>query len=484
VSDSINFMLGRQARELSGFPPTMTVLEYLRGEERRCGTKEGCAEGDCGACTVVVGELDNGRVRYRAVNSCIQFLPTLHGKQLITVEDLRREDGQLHPVQEAMAACNGSQCGFCTPGFVMSLLAVHANRQKITRETLDDSLAGNLCRCTGYGPILDAALGLPESTELDRFDGMETARQLSELADGSSVVIEQAGSKFFAPVTPDELASLLLEYPDATILAGGTDVGLWVTKQHRRLPVIISVLGVAALRTIRESAEALEFGAAVSLNEAALHLSRIPSMGLLMRRFASAQIRNVGTLCGNVANGSPIGDLPPALLALGAQCVLRKGPDRRVVALENFFLDYGKQDRAPGEFIESIRVPLPGPRAHFNVHKITKRQDQDISAVCAAHYLEIEDDRVVVARFAYGGMAGIPKRASAAEAAVLGRRWDEAALNDAQAALEDDFTPLSDMRASSTYRMIVAKNLLRRTFLEMSGATLTRVPYDWSLAHE
>lgn len=486
MSERISFLLGQHARHVSDVSPTTTVLQYLRGQERRCGTKEGCAEGDCGACTVVLGEVKDGGMVYRAVNSCIQFVPTLNGKQLITVEDLRDPSGALHPVQHAMAYCNGSQCGFCTPGFVMSLFAAYANGLKLTPESLDDILSGNLCRCTGYGPIIEAALSLGDAVEPDHFKQREpaTVRQLLDLSDDHEVGIARQDEKFFAPTTVDELARLYLEHPDATILAGGTDVGLWVTKLHKRLPVIISILSVADLRGIREADGVLEFEAGVTLNEAALALKRIPGMGLLMRRFASAQIRNIGTLCGNVANGSPIGDLPPALLALGAEIVLRKGGARRVLPLEKFFLDYRKQDREPGEFVQAVRVPLLKSGEHFNVHKVTKRLDEDISAVCAAHFVEVGNGVIRQARLAYGGMAAIPKRAVAAERAMIGKIWNEETLAAAQEAIAADFTPLSDMRATAAYRMTVAKNLLRRTFLEMSGAADTRVPYEWSLAHE
>lgn len=487
LRNSIRFLLGQELRELQNFSPSLTVLEYLRGAERRCGTKEGCAEGDCGACTVVIGEIHDGRLRYRAVNSCIQFLPTLDGKQLITVEDLAGEDGRLHPVQKAMATSNGSQCGFCTPGFVMSLFAAWANGQQFSREALDDTFSGNLCRCTGYGPIIDAATSLAGRDRRDRFevDLDATQRRLGELAGEECVSIEHQGMRFFGPRTIEAFAELLLEYPDATILAGGTDVGLWVTKQHRRLPVIISVLGVDELRTIQLQDDVLEFGAAVSLNEAASALLRhVPEVGGLLRRFASAQIRNSGTLCGNIANGSPIGDLPPALIALGAEIVLRKGMRRRVLPLQDYFLDYQKQDREPGEFVEATRFRLPPGNARFLVHKVSKRRDEDISAVCAAHYVEIERGKVVAVRLAYGGMAAIPKRAAEAERALLGQAWDEPAIRRAQRAMEEDFAPISDMRASAGYRMKVARNLLWRSYLETSGADNVQIPNEWRLAHE
>lgn len=290
--------------------------------------------------------------------------------------------------------------------------------------------------------------------------------------------------RFFAPATIGRLAGLLLEYPGATILAGGTDVGLWVTKQHRNLPVVISVLGIEALRASTLADGVLTFGAGVSLNGAALALSRhVPELGLLMRRFASAQIRNTGTLCGNIANGSPIGDLPPALIALGAEIVLRKGARQRVIALQDYFLAYQKQDREAGEFVEAVRVPLPPAGALFRVHKVSKRRDEDISAVCAAHYFEIENGRVAAVRLAYGGMAATPKRATATEQSLLGQIWAEKAIRTAQEAMAEDFAPISDMRASAAYRMTVATNLLWRSFLEMDGADDTQIPDQWCLAH-
>lgn len=486
MRSSIRFLLGRELRELRSFPPSTTVLDYLRGTERRCGTKEGCAEGDCGACTVVVGELGDGALRYRAVNSCIQFLATLDGKQLITVEDLADAGDDLHPVQEAIATSNGSQCGFCTPGFVMSLFAAWANGQQFSREALDDTLSGNLCRCTGYGTIVEAAASLTGRDRHDRFthDMASTVERLNGLADGQGVAIEHGDLKFFAPTTAERLADLLLDYPDATILAGGTDVGLWVTKQHRRLPVVISVLGIDELRATTLKDGVLAFGAGVSLNAAAITLAQhVPEMGKLMRRFASAQIRNSGTLCGNIANGSPIGDLPPALIALGAEIVLRKGATRRVLALQDYFLAYQKQDRGPGEFVEAVRLPALPADARFRVHKVSKRRDEDISAVCAAHYVEIRDGRVAAARLAYGGMAATPKRATAAEQTLLGQVWGEPAIRRAQDAMTEDFAPISDMRASAGYRMTVARNLLWRSFLEISGADDTQIPDEWCLAH-
>ena len=489
MRETLRFLLGDELREVRDVDPTLTVLDWLRLEERRTGTKEGCAEGDCGACTVVVGRLDGDALRYEAVNACIRFLPTLDGCQLLTVEHLKGPDGTLHPVQQAMVECHGSQCGFCTPGFVMSMLALYLNEDRPPPERIDDALAGNLCRCTGYAPIVAAAQRMYELGDrtTDRFAvaASQVAERLRGLQDEETVRVGHAGRRFYAPANEGQLADLLLVEPDATIVAGATDVGLWVTKFQRVLPSVVYTGRVAELRRLRETDTALEIGAGVTYTEAAEAIARLyPDFGELIRRIGAVQVRNVGTIGGNVANGSPIGDSPPALIAAGATLVLRRGIERRTMPLEDFFLAYGKQDRQPGEFVEKIVLPKPSPGSYFRAYKVSKRFDQDISAVCGAFLVEVEGSRVTRARLAYGGMAATPKRASAAEAALVGQPWSEASVRRAMQALAQDFTPLTDWRASAEYRRTIAANLLLKLYVETTdGASPTRLVGDGRLPH-
>jgi xanthine dehydrogenase small subunit len=470
MDGSVRFILDGRVRELTGIDPTMTVLQWLRGVERRCGTKEGCAEGDCGACTVVLGELRDGCVRLLPVNSCILFLPALDGKALFTVESLRR-DGRLHPVQEALVECHGSQCGFCTPGFVMSLYALYESGSPASRRRIDDALAGNLCRCTGYRPIADAAR---RAFELGRAPGApareELGAQLRSIAREDTLELEHGSRRFFAPRTADALAGLCERHPGAIVLAGATDVGLWVTKGHRELEVLVSTSSVAELARASVEDGHLSLGAALTLSDAQDVLgAEYPDLGELVRRFGSPQVRNVGTVGGNVANASPIGDLPPALLALGATVVLRRGRDRRELPMDELFLGYRKTALRPGEFLERVRLPVRSPAREFRAYKVSKRFDQDISAVCGAFSVELEHRRVRDVRIAYGGMAEIPKRARACEAALVGRPWTEATIEGTLPQLDCDFSPISDMRASAAYRRLVARNLLRKFHLETRG---------------
>lgn len=446
----IRFLLDGEVIEIPDPDPTGTVLDHLRYTLRRTGTKEGCAEGDCGACTVLLGELAGERVEWRAVNACILFLPMLDGKALRTVESL----GGTHPVQRELVERHGSQCGFCTPGFVMSLYGRSIGAAGTRGVAVGDVIAGNLCRCTGYGPILAAGEAVPVTAEGDE----ATVSALRGLRPA-----------YGHPTTADELAELLLERPDTRIVAGATDVGLWVTKQLRDLGPTVFIGDIADLRQIEETGEALTLGAAVRYSEAREALARLhPDLGELVRRIGGVQVRNAGTIGGNIANGSPIGDMPPALIALGAELRLRRGSERRTLPLEDYFLSYGKQDRAHGEFVESVRIPRPTSGMLIRIVKLSKRFDSDISGVCGAFALRIEAGVVAEARVAFGGMAGIPARAPGCEAALTGRPWTEANVEAAAQALANDYAPLDDLRGSADYRRKVAANLLRRIWAEQS----------------
>jgi xanthine dehydrogenase small subunit len=465
---TVRFLLDGEVVSLDSVDPTATVLDLLRYRLRRTGTKEGCAEGDCGACTVLLGELAGDAVAWRAVNACILFVPMLHGRALMSVESLSR-DGALAPAQQAMVDCHGSQCGFCTPGIVMALHGRAIGAMGTRDASVEDVLAGNLCRCTGYGPILAAAKTVPF---VPRDDG-ETVAALRGLQEGPSLSLTYddplSGTvrRCFAPRSTDELAALIIDHPDAQLVAGATDVGLWVTKQQRILPAIILLADVADMHGIAETPDGLTLGAGARYSDAHAALTRLhPHLGELVRRIGGTQVRNAGTIGGNIANGSPIGDMPPALIALDATLTLRRDGARRTIALEEYFLAYGRQDRAPGEFVESLFIPRPAPETWVRIWKLSKRFDSDISTVCGAFALTIGDGTVTGARIAFGGMAATPARAKACEAALIGHAWSETTVEAAIAALTGDFSPLSDVRGTSAYRLTVAANLLRRIWAE------------------
>ncbi len=470
MTGEIRFLLNGDPVTVTGIRPATSVLTLLRERLRHTGTKEGCAEGDCGACTVVIGEAVDGRLRLRTVNACIRFAPTLDGKALFTVEGLKRMAGGLHPVQQAMVDCHGSQCGFCTPGFVMSLWGQYVDHTaagtRPDRTALCTALSGNLCRCTGYKPILEAGermFDLPPSV----FDPAPILTALAALRRPDTLDIRHDGGRFLAPRSLAEALRLRAEHPDATVLAGCTDIGLWVNKQLRELPAILYVGEVEALKCIIEDDEAITVGAGVSLEDAYAALARAyPAVRQMWERFASLPIRNAGTLGGNIANGSPIGDSMPWLIAVGAQVTLAREGGQRTLALEDLYLDYMKKDLRLDELVTAIRVPRPRPETVFRTYKLSKRYDSDISAVCAAFAFTYKEGRIAQPRVAFGGMAATPRRATRCENALRGQPWTEATVRAAMAALADDFTPLSDMRAASAYRQLGAANLLYRFYLE------------------
>jgi xanthine dehydrogenase small subunit len=476
---AVRFLLDGQAVSVPEAPPTMTVLEYLRERLHRTGTKEGCAEGDCGACTVVLGELTlEGHPRYRAINSCIRLLPSIDGKELVTVESLQAPDGTLHPVQQAMVDQHGSQCGFCTPGFVMSLFALYLQEAQPTRERVLETLSGNLCRCTGYRPIIDAALRMgeyPAPAHWGRQSARDAGRGQALRALRRESALTLPG--WHTPRTVDELAAILSAHPEALILAGGTDVGLWVTKQLRALGTVVYLGEIEALQRIELDADTIRVGAAVNLTDAwAAIVAEYPQLAEMAQRFGSPPVRNSGTLCGNLANGSPIGDSMPALIALGAELELRQGAQSRRLLLERFYLGYQRKDLKAGEFIVSVSIPKARAGLRLASYKVSKRIDQDISGVCLAIALELDAHHVRAVRIAFGGMAAVPSRARATEQALTGRPWNRQSLEAATLELATDFEPLSDLRASGAYRLEVAANLLRRFHLEHGGTRLpTRV---------
>ncbi len=477
----VQFVLDGNVVTLDHFDPRRTLLQYLREDLRRCGTKEGCAEGDCGACTVVIGRPYAGRICFEARNACIQLLGPLSGCALYTVESLGTAQ-DLHPVQQAMVECHASQCGFCTPGFVMSLFALYKNRSSSDRKTVNDALSANLCRCTGYVPIVAAAERMTQlSTSKDwlRRAGQtlkpvakerRLVAKLESLRAQGSVAVEYYDRLYFAPKQLNELTDLYAQYPNACLLSGGTDIGLWVTKQHWWSEVLIYTGDVAELQQINVTDGEITIGAAVTLSSAMTVLvDEFPELKELLRRFASPPIRNAATLVGNIANGSPIGDSMPALITLGATLVLRREDQRRTVALEDFYLGYRSNCLQPSEIIEAVTIPraslgdASASPVIFRVSKVSRRFDQDIAIVCGALRLICDkDQRVRSARVAFGGMAATPKRARHCEHALENAVFDIPSVTQAVAALSEDFTPISDMRADHHYRMRIAQNLFHR----------------------
>ncbi|MCX5568584.1 xanthine dehydrogenase small subunit [Kaistia nematophila] len=479
MRQTIRFLRRGKIVEVGNVDPMTTLLDHLRLNEGATGTKEGCGEGDCGACTVAIGRARHGKVVYEPVNACIQLLGMVDGAEVVAVEDLA-EETELHPVQAAMVEKHGSQCGFCTPGFVMSIFSLYQGTDgAVGRDEINNAIAGNLCRCTGYRPIVEAALSVCASPRDDKFRKAteDTAGILNFIADDSDIFIGDDKRFFAAPASIDALAALYARHPDATIVAGATDVGLWITKQLRDLPKIIHIGRVRGLDGVEDTGREILIGAAATYARVEPFMRAIdPDLGELFRRIGSKQVRASGTVGGNVANGSPIGDTPPALIALGASMELRRGDRPRVMPVEDFYIEYGKQNRASGEFVTGLLVPKLRPDQIFRCYKVTKRFDQDISAVMGAFRFTVDaEGRIQEARIAYGGMAGTPKRAKRAETALHGASIrDTAAWAKAFDALREDFTPLDDHRASASYRAETAHALLGKALIEAAGTPSSR----------
>ena len=475
VGNAIRFLLNGEEISLANVAPDLTLLDWLRLERRLRGSKEGCAEGDCGACTVLVGRLFGDEIIYDSVTACIRFVGSLHGTHVVTIEHLRGENGALHPVQQAMVDHHGSQCGFCTPGFVMSLYGLWMREPSPTRPAIEKALQGNLCRCTGYAPIIRAGeamgtYGQPQGDVLWA-ERIAVKDKIKALNDGRRVVIGEGDKQIIIPASLDDFAAVYEANPDARIVAGSTDVGLWVTKFMRNIGPVIFIGHLQELKRIAENASEVRFYAGVSYSEALpVIAANFPQLSELWNRIAGEQIRNMGTIGGNIANGSPIGDTPPPFIALGAKLSLRRGEHRREIKLEDYFVAYGKQDRQPGEFVESVTLPLLPAGEKFATYKISKRREEDISALCGSFRVFVSDAGIVgMARIAFGGMAATPKRAKAVEAALVGKPWTMETIEAALPAFAEDYQPISDMRASADYRLLTAQNLLKRFFLDVSG---------------
>ena len=473
TSNIIKFVHGDQIIEVKNPDPNETLLNYIRTKLKKTGTKEGCAEGGCGACTIVLGELKNNNVNYSAVNSCITFLPTIAGKQLILVEDLISKDNSLHPVQKAMVNYHGSQCGFCTPGFVMSLFSMFKNYSRFNDNIIKDSIAGNLCRCTGYQPIIKAAKSLNNKNKIDHFTkNKQSVITLLKKINNETIAIYKKDKKYFAPRHVQELKKILKENINSHLLSGGTDLSLLVTKERKDINSIVYMNSIDELNYIKNNNKYIEVGASTPLIELESYIKKYyPDFTKILKRYGSPQIRNVATVAGNIATASPIGDCLPLLLSLNAKVVLQDFKKTKILFLDDFFISYRKTKLKKEQFIHSIRIPLLKDNT-FKAYKVSKRFDDDISSVCAAFNLEIVRNKVRSVRIAYGGMAAIPKRAIYCEKILSNSLVTDEIIDKAKKALEKDFKPISDMRASRLYRMEVAKNLLEKFCTEIKQKKL------------
>ena len=476
ASGIIKFLFNEKILELNNPDPNQTILNFVRTELKKTGTKEGCAEGGCGACTVVLGELNNNNLEYRAVNACISFLPFLNGKQLLVVEDLVSKEGKLHPVQEAMVKYHGSQCGFCTPGFVMSLFSMYKNHDNFNNELIKDTISGNLCRCTGYRPIIDAAKSLNKINKIDQFSkNKKKIISLLKKINSKNIFITNENKKYFSPKTIKELKKIIKKNTNFNFLSGGTDLSLKVTKERDDIQNIINLIDIKELDFIKKNKNFIEVGAATPLIKFENFIKKYYSdFNSVLKRYGSVQIRNVATIGGNIATASPIGDTLPILLSLDAELVIETKKNKKILSINEFFISYRKTKLKKGEFIYSIRIPLYKNNI-FKAYKISKRFDDDISSLCASFNLEINNNKIKNAFIAFGGMAEIPKRAKICEKILKNKQLSLDNFLKAGNNLEKDFSPINDMRASKNYRMKVAKNLLIKCFYEIKTNKFLRV---------
>ena len=475
ITNKVQFIYENKLIELENPDPNQTILNFIRDRLKKTGTKEGCAEGGCGACTIVLGELENKKIKYKAINSCISFTPTLHGKQLIVVENLVSQDGSYHPVQEAMAKYHASQCGFCTPGFVMSIFAMSKNKKNNNKDDIKDAISGNLCRCTGYRPIIDAAKNIKKKYSDEFYKNSKKTINLLKKIHSKSIIIENKDKKYFAPKTINELRTVIKKNPDSDFLSGGTDLSLKVTKDRKEIKKIINLNNIKELNFIKIKNNEIIFGSTTPLIRVEKFILKYyPDFNNILRRYGSVQIRNVGTIGGNIATASPIGDTLPLLLSLNAKIIIQTKKGNKQILLNNFFIKYRKTKLKKGEFIKSIIIPIY-KNHNFKAYKISKRFDDDISSVCASFNFKIKDQRIQDVTIAYGGMAEIPKRAKNCENFLKNSKFSEDIFEKAKDLLKRDFNPISDMRASKQYRLEVAENLLIKFFIETKTKKLFRV---------
>ena len=475
ITNKVQFIYENKLIELENPDPNQTILSFIRDRLKKTGTKEGCAEGGCGACTIVLGELENKKIKYKAINSCISFTPTLHGKQLIVVENLVSKSGTYHPVQEAMAKYHASQCGFCTPGFVMSIFAMSKNKKNNNEDDIKDAISGNLCRCTGYRPIIDAAKNIKKNYSDEFYKNSKKTINLLKKIHSKSIIIESKNKKYFAPKTINELRTVIQKNPDSDFLSGGTDLSLKVTKDRQEIKKIINLNNIKELNFIKTKKNEIIFGSTTPLIQVEKFILKYyPDFNNILRRYGSVQIRNVGTIGGNIATASPIGDTLPLLLSLNAKIIIQTKKGNKQILLNNFFIKYRKTKLKKGEFIKSIIIPIY-KNHNFKAYKISKRFDDDISSVCASFNFKIKDQRIQDVAIAYGGMAEIPKRAKNCENFLKNSKFSEDVFEKAKNLLKKDFNPISDMRASKKYRLEVAENLLVKFFIETKTKKLFRV---------